>query len=79
MFMPTMETGADPEHFPPLKFNPEDKWWKIQEETLKKTYDEFNRLQDRWKERGMVPAGELNNLRQNYHFLVELFFDLALT
>lgn len=45
------------------------------EETLKKTYDEFNRLQDRWKEIGMVPAGELNNLWQNYHFLVELFFD----
>jgi len=45
------------------------------EETLKKTYDEFKRLQDRWKEIGMVPAGELNNLWQNYHFLVELFFD----
>ena len=45
------------------------------EETLKKTYDEFNHLQDRWKEIGMVPAGELNNLWQNYHFLVELFFD----
>ena len=36
-FMPTMETGADPEHFPPLAFNPEDKWWKIQEETLIKS------------------------------------------
>jgi len=45
------------------------------EETLKKTYDEFNLLQDRWKEIGMVPAGELNNLWQNYHFLVEMFFD----
>ena len=45
------------------------------EETLKKTYDEFKRLQERWKEIGMVPAGELNNLWQNYHFLVELFFD----
>jgi len=45
------------------------------EETLKKTYDEFNNIQERWKEIGMVPAGELNNLWQNYHFLVELFFD----
>ena len=45
------------------------------EETLKKTYDEFRKLQDRWKEVGMVPASELNNLWQNYHFLVEMFFD----
>ena len=45
------------------------------EETLKKTYDEFKHLQDRWKEIGMVPAGDLNNLWQNYHFLVEKFFD----
>ncbi len=45
------------------------------EETLKKTYDEFKVLQDKWKEVGMVPAAELNNLWQNYHFLVEKFFD----
>ncbi len=45
------------------------------EETLKKTYDEFKRLQEKWKEIGVVPAGELNNLWQNYHFLVEKFFD----
>jgi len=45
------------------------------EETLKKTYDEFKVLQDKWKEIGMVPAGELNDLWQNYHFLVEKFFD----
>ncbi len=45
------------------------------EETLKKTYDEFKRLQDRWKEIGMVPASELRNLWQSYHFLVEKFFD----
>lgn len=45
------------------------------EETLKKTYDEFRNLQTRWKEIGMVPAGELNDLWQNYHFLVERFFD----
>jgi uncharacterized protein DUF349 len=45
------------------------------EETLKKTYDEFKRLQDRWKEIGMIPASELRNLWQSYHFLVEKFFD----
>ncbi|MBU1370630.1 MAG: DUF349 domain-containing protein [Bacteroidetes bacterium] len=45
------------------------------EETLKKTYDEFKVLQDKWKEIGQVPAGEVNNLWNNYHFLVEKFFD----
>lgn len=45
------------------------------EETLKKTYDEFKVLQDRWKEIGMIPASELRNLWQSYHFLVEKFFD----
>ncbi len=45
------------------------------EETLKKTYDDFKELQERWKEIGMVPKSEVNNLWQNYHFLVEKFFD----
>jgi len=45
------------------------------EETLKKTYDDFKSLQERWKEVGMVPKTEVNNLWQNYHFLVEKFFD----
>jgi hypothetical protein len=45
------------------------------EETLKKTYDEFKILQERWKSIGMVPKTEVNNLWQNYHFLVEKFFD----
>lgn len=45
------------------------------EETLKKTYDEFKVLQDKWKAIGQVPAGEVNNLWNNYHFLVEKFFD----
>ncbi len=45
------------------------------EETLKKTYDDFKRLQDEWKEIGLVPAGEVSNLWQSYHFLVEKFFD----
>jgi hypothetical protein len=45
------------------------------EETLKKTYDEFKTLQERWKGIGMVPRTEINDLWQNYHFLVEKFFD----
>jgi len=45
------------------------------EETLKKTYDEFKVLQDQWKEIGMVPRSEINDLWQNYHFLVEKFFE----
>jgi hypothetical protein len=45
------------------------------EETLKRTYDEFKILQERWKEIGQVPRAEVNNLWQNYHFLVEKFFD----
>ena len=45
------------------------------EETLKKTYDEFRLLQDKWKEIGQVPATEITNLWNNYHFLVEKFYD----
>lgn len=45
------------------------------EESLKKTYDEFRLLQDKWREIGLIPKAELNNLWQSYHFLVEKFFD----
>lgn len=45
------------------------------EETLKKTYDEFKALQDQWKGIGMVPKTEAQGLWQNYHFLIEKFFD----
>lgn len=45
------------------------------EETLKKTYDDFRALQDSWRQIGMVPKSEVNNLWQTYHFLVEKFFD----
>ncbi|MBN2614126.1 MAG: DUF349 domain-containing protein [Bacteroidales bacterium] len=45
------------------------------EETLKKTYDQFQELQEKWKSIGIVPIAENNNLWQNYHFLVERFFD----
>ncbi len=45
------------------------------DESLKKTYDDFRALQDRWKEIGPVPASENSNLWNTYHFLVEQFFD----
>lgn len=45
------------------------------EETLKKTYDDFRTLQEKWKGIGQVPATENANLWNTYHFLVEKFFD----
>lgn len=45
------------------------------EEELKKTYDAFKHVQEKWKEIGQVPKNEINNLWQNYNFLVEKFFD----
>jgi len=44
------------------------------EEELKKTYDAFKDLQERWKIIGQVPQKEKNDLWQSYHFLVEKFF-----
>ncbi len=44
------------------------------EDTLKKTYDNFNALQEKWKSIGDVPRTEINNLWQSYHFLIEKFF-----
>ena len=45
------------------------------EDTLKKTYDDFSALQEKWKTIGEVPRGEANNLWQSYHFLIEKFFN----
>ena len=45
------------------------------EETLKQTYDDFNAIQERWKEIGEVPRDQMNDLWQNYHFLIEQFFN----
>ncbi|TVR43718.1 MAG: DUF349 domain-containing protein, partial [Bacteroidia bacterium] len=45
------------------------------EEELKKTYDQFHALQDRWRLVGPVPRGAKGTLWNNYHFLVEKFFD----
>ncbi|MDO9510427.1 MAG: DUF349 domain-containing protein [Bacteroidales bacterium] len=45
------------------------------DESLKKTYDDFREVQERWRHIGIVPKAEVNTLWQNYHFLVEKFFD----
>jgi hypothetical protein len=45
------------------------------ESSLKKAYDDFNALQDRWKTIGEIPREAMNDLWQNYHFLVEQFFN----
>lgn len=45
------------------------------EENIKKTYDEFNVIQDKWKAIGDVPRDAVNDLWQNYHFLIEQFFN----
>ncbi len=44
-------------------------------EKLKDTYDKFNEIQARWREIGLVPQGDVQLLWNNYHFLVEKFFD----
>lgn len=44
------------------------------EESLKKIYDEFNSLQERWKGIGDVPRTEINDLWQTYHFLIDQFY-----
>jgi hypothetical protein len=45
------------------------------EESLKDIYDKFNSIQDKWKAIGQVPRTEVNALWQNYHFLIEKFYD----
>lgn len=45
------------------------------EEPMKKIHDDFNAIQERWKGIGDVPRAEMNDLWQNYHFLVEQFFN----
>jgi len=45
------------------------------EEPLKRINDDFKALQDKWKTIGMVPKNEVTSLWNNYHFLVEKFYD----
>lgn len=45
------------------------------EKTLKEIYDEFNQIQEKWKNVGSVPHGEVNHLWENYHFLMDKFYE----
>ncbi len=45
------------------------------DEELKHTYDMFRELQEKWKDIGPVPQNAKSTLWNNYHFLVEKFFD----
>ena len=45
------------------------------ERPLKAIYDDFTKLTEQWREIKPIARAESNNLWQNYHFLVEKFFD----
>lgn len=45
------------------------------DQPLKKTYDEFNKLTEDWKGIKPIARAYANELWQNYHFLVEKFFE----
>ena len=46
-----------------------------QEESIRKTFEQFRELQEKWKKVGHVPIVENNNLWKTYHHHVELFYD----
>ncbi len=45
------------------------------QESLHHTFDEFRALQQRWRETGPVPQGELHDMWENYHLHVENFYN----
>lgn len=45
------------------------------EEAPNKTYQEFKALQERWRNIGMVPQANVNDLLESYHLHVENFFN----
>jgi Domain of Unknown Function (DUF349) len=44
-------------------------------ESLKETYDKFKELQQQWRDVGLVPRGEIQNLWNQYNYLVEKFLE----
>ncbi len=46
-----------------------------EEESIKKTFEQFRILQEQWKNTGHVPQTENNNIWQSYHHHIELFYD----
>lgn len=45
------------------------------EEALDKTFQEFRELQEKWRNTGLVPQGQLNGLLETYHHHVENFYN----
>ncbi len=45
------------------------------EESLNQTFHEFNDLQARWKEIGLVPQQSLKEMWDRYHYTIEKFYD----
>ena len=45
------------------------------EESMDKTFQEFRELQERWRNTGMVPQSQVNNLLETYHHHVENFYN----
>lgn len=43
--------------------------------SLKEAYDSFNSIQEKWRAIGAVPRAQVNTLWENYHFLIEKFYD----
>ncbi len=44
-------------------------------ESINETFSMFHKLQEQWRELGLVPQTELKNLWENYHHHVEKFYD----
>ncbi|MCL2327906.1 MAG: DUF349 domain-containing protein [Bacteroidetes bacterium] len=45
------------------------------EESLQKTFDDFKKLQERWKEIGFIPQSETKNIWEQYHHHVGVFYN----
>ena len=45
------------------------------EEALNKTFQEFKDIQERWRNTGLVPQGQVNNLLETYHHHVENIYN----
>ncbi|MDR0941394.1 MAG: DUF349 domain-containing protein [Bacteroidales bacterium] len=45
------------------------------EESMQKTFDDFKKLQERWKEIGQIPQSETKNVWEQYHHQVGVFYD----
>jgi hypothetical protein len=45
------------------------------QESLNHTFDEFRALQEKWREIGPVPQGEVHDMWENYHLHVENFYN----